>query len=651
MAPRSELSLPAVPAVPSPRSASGALHRAVAPSLARPPSALLVAYGVGLACLHPLMWGAPAIPLWTPAVGAGFVLVAWHGLRAAVPLALASLLLIARQGLADPADLAWAVPEAGLAFLVPLLAWSLYHRLGRGCPRLAHPGSSLLFVFLVPGVAALASALVRLPVALAALALQEPAWQVAARLWLDYALGLAVVAPPLLACLTGRQQKPGMLRRSDWIEIAGLSLGSALLCLLISALHARRELLGWHMWGAQILLIVWASFRQGLCGGTLAATASAALPLLLLPWWPGSVFDPLMPLLQSHLLAQACVALLVAAASSWTRADEAAYRQAAAHVPVVIYSVRLGPAPAALGGAETLLASDACLGVMGCRPEDLKGDYRRWLGRIHAEDRELILAAIGQLARQNHPVVCEYRLADGTRWLRDTLAPRRDPDGLLVGWEGAVADITEQRLLADDLRRTTGMFNALVANLPAGVYFVQGPLGLPVLVNARARELLGHRSEAAAGIDQLPVLYHLHKPDGSLYPADELPVALALREGRATMRDDIVAHRADGRRVPLVAWGAPVQMGGKSPDAAVWVLEDLTALHQAEAARLDSEGRLRAIIETMAEAMLVHDARGVIAHSNPAATVFFGPACRQAARPAGLRRGLAVRARGRHRLA
>jgi PAS domain S-box-containing protein len=126
--------------------------------------------------------------------------------------------------------------------------------------------------------------------------------------------------------------------------------------------------------------------------------------------------------------------------------------------------------------------------------------------------------------------------------------------------------------------------------------------------------------------------YRLHKADGSLYPIEELPVFQALRFGRSTMRDDVVVHRPDGRRVSLVTWAAPVTLdprrgvgpgeaqGAKDqPDAAVWVLEDLTALRQAEAARRDSERRLRAVIETMGEGLIVLDRGGGVIDCNPAA--------------------------------
>ena len=267
---------------------------------------------------------------------------------------------------------------------------------------------------------------------------------------------------------------------------------------------------------------------------------------------------------------------------------------------------------------------------------------------MHPKDREILLAAVSQLARQQQPVSCEYRLvvpespSDADiqnskssafpspgialeRWVRDTLAPQFDSTGQLIGWEGVVVDVSQQRALADDLRRTTTMFHTLVANLPAGVVFVQGKSGRPVLVNTRARQLLGRREEVSAGVDHFPEVFRLQKPDGTPYPVDDLPVVQSLRMGRSASCDDVVVVRADGRRVPLITWAAPVELGGHNRDsAAVWVIEDLTALHQAEAARRDTEGRLRTVVETMGEGLVVVDRRGLVIDCNPTACALLG---------------------------
>jgi PAS domain S-box-containing protein len=637
-----------------------------------------------LQAANPLAWGDKVPHLWNPAVGLGLCFVAWFGRRATIVI-LVSQLLVVGQALAfgtlslmdgpHAKEAALLAGEGVLAALEALVAWQLYHHAARGARNLGDPLSAILFVFIViVGVLGGFAVLRALLWWWAHLPWLPPdvtfstwlAWQ-----WLSHALGVLTVAPPLLAAATPwlvRQQlavgevianqhgphrghiTADRIGRGDWVEIAGLALGASVLGLILAYTH--KETQGWQLWGSPLLLIVWASLRQGLRGGTIVAGAAAAFPLLMLNSLNRNLTMTL--LLQGNLLAQCATGLLVAASASWIRQSEARYRQVVGHIPVVVYSGRIvdrgGHRPPL---AEVTLVSAACGSLLGCSPEELLGDYEHWLQRVHPDDREVLLAALTQLTRQNQPVTCEYRLApqepmrrvgqgDSTlpalpgstlgtpnatplqtprvRYVRDTLAPRLDPDGQLIGWDGVVHDITEQRLLADDLRRTTNMFHTLVANLPAGVFFVAGSRGRPLVVNARARQLLGQREDSAAGIEHLSTVYRLYRPDGSLYPVDELPVYLALRHGHTTMRDDIVVHRPDGRRVPLVAWGAPVSLGtGEGHDAAVWVFEDLTALHQAEAARRDTEGRLRTVVETMGEGLLVQNRDGVIVDCNQAA--------------------------------
>jgi hypothetical protein len=71
-------------------------------------------------------------------------------------------------------------------------------------------------------------------------------------------------------------------------------------------------------------------------------------------------------------------------------------------------------------------------------------------------------------------------------------------------------------------------------------------------------------------MDHFAEFYRLFRSDGSPYPVEELGIYHALHRGVAGMRDDIVVHRPDGKRVPLVGWSAPVRLGGVGQaDAAV----------------------------------------------------------------------------------
>lgn len=617
---------------------------------------------------NPLGWGESGLASWFPPVGLGLALLVWFGPRAALWLALDGL-LVAAQALfvrlcrSEPVggELTLSAVDAVLGAGLLCLAWELYRRPGHGARNLSDPRSAKRFLFLVPclGIGVWAALHT-----VASLGLTQSAqtWQTElSAFWLSRALGAMILTPPLLVVLT-----PWLVRRDlippdrsdndvqrtlvvteirealSWgegLELFGLAVGAGTLTWL-ALWNGRTQPVSWQLWGAPLLLIVWSGLRQGLRGATLVASVSAAAPLVLpVGDAPIGIFALLV---QVNLLGQCAVALLVAAASIWVRANEERYRQVAGYLPIVLYSARFcRPARPPLHArdleAEVTLVSAASERLLGCAPHQLLGEHARWLARVHPDDREVLRAALAQLGRQIQPVPCEYRLTPslgecGERWVRDTLVPHLDGEGRLIGWEGVLTEITEQRDLAVDLRRTTSMLHALVGNLPAGVFFVQGPLGQPILVNARARQLLGQREDMAASLEHLTEVYRLFRSDGTPYPVEDLPVYQALRNGLSAMRDDIVVHRPDGRRTPLVSWAAPVSLAlpqseraaTKAPEAAVWVLEDLTSLHQAEAARRDTEIRLRAILETMSEGVVVRDRHGCIIDCNTAACNLLG---------------------------
>jgi PAS domain S-box-containing protein len=610
--------------------------------------------------------------LWLAPLGLGLVLTAWVGLWAVFPLFADLFIVLAWSG-----DWSAALVDSFLLATQIALSWWCYGILGRGSRRLDDPRSAVLFLILVPGV--LAADFAVLQAFVLSLRGAEPSvWVLAGALWRARALGILVLAPPLLVTLTPvwmqlgliaqePRRRPGDFAPTDWtwgesIEIAGLSITAGILGILLAVFHSQQDVTNWHLWGMSLLVIVWAGLRQGLRGGTLAAATGALMALLTASGMEGSgmpqLLERLVPL-QGNLLAQASAAVLVGASAGWIRASESLYRQVVGHLPVVLYSVRVprwvparftergklrpgknkteAPSGAILVDfGEITLVSPASKSILGCQPVELLGPFRGLLDRILPEDKELVIAALAQLCLQKQPVTCEYRLktnaqepvaarqenpgaspaapvattpapalplpsATGNtlRWVRDTLSPHFGAEGHLDGWEGIVEDITEQRALAHDLRRTTGMLHALVANLPTGVFFVQGTVGQPILVNGRARQLLGQREVLSAGLNHLPQVYRLHRPDGSVYPWEELPVTRALQHGASSMVEDIVVHRADGRRVPLISWAAPIDLSGMGKyDAAVWVLEDLSALRQAEANLQESAARLRTTYET-----------------------------------------------------
>ncbi|HYV39037.1 MAG TPA: PAS domain S-box protein [Gemmataceae bacterium] len=632
---------------------------------------LLAVAGLLLVALsNPLPWNLGRTALLSAPLGLGLALIAWLGYRVLALISLVLLLLpiVVRGATSD----IWreAIADALLTSAEIGVGWWCYCKAG-GTRRLDDPRSTTLFLLLVPG-------------AVGGIFATLEAWilpgnidagnftQRVLGLWIDSVLGILALTPVLLAVATpwlvyyrlalADPTEPRFVvhPRLTWtlgdvLETAGLAIGASIVGLVLAALHAGQQQVPWHWLGLLLLIIVWASLRLGLRGGSLVAGLATLVALVAASYWTDN--PALMAPLRGSLLAQCSTALLIGASADWIRRSETRYRQVVGQIPVVLYSGRFlrMPGPGAKPEVEILFVSRAATQVLGCEPDSLLGDFRAWLERIHPMDRELVQAALGQLMLQKQPVTCEYRLAEAKpppeesatgqilasnpmidlarnlaqatqRYVRDRLAPHYGADGQLDGWEGVVEDITEQRQLAQDLRRTTNMLQALVQNLPTGVYFVHGANGRPLMVNARARKLLGQREDLSAGLNHLSAIYRLHKPDGQPYPWEELPVSKALRDGATCMCDDIVVYRPDGRRIPLVTWAAPVDLGGHGGhDSAVWVLEDLTALRQ-------SEEQYRVLVESLPIMLLQFDGHGSLDYHNPAAeqiTGYSGESLRQ----------------------
>ena len=129
--------------------------------------------------------------------------------------------------------------------------------------------------------------------------------------------------------------------------------------------------------------------------------------------------------------------------------------------------------------------------------------------------------------------------------------------------------------------------------LPLGVWIARAPSGELVLANRVFREIMGMdaRPDVARGGYAEP--YGICGRDGKPYPESKMPFVRALQARATVTVDDIVIHRPDGHRVNIRAIARPI-FEGETITHVVIAFADATAEVNAEAARRDSEERLRA---------------------------------------------------------
>src|SRR3954468_9294188 len=141
---------------------------------------------------------------------------------------------------------------------------------------------------------------------------------------------------------------------------------------------------------------------------------------------------------------------------------------------------------------------------------------------------------------------------------------------------GADAQRTLQHLAALGTREN---FRQLLEALPAAIFTTDAE-GHITFYNRAAAELAG--GEPVLGVDNWCVTWRLYRPDGTLLPHDECPMAITLKEDRALSGVEAIAERPDGTRVPFLAYPSPIHDTSGKLIGAIKMMVDISDRKEAE---------------------------------------------------------------------
>jgi PAS domain S-box-containing protein len=212
--------------------------------------------------------------------------------------------------------------------------------------------------------------------------------------------------------------------------------------------------------------------------------------------------------------------------------------------------------------------SDGAAELTGYTPAELLSKDVNWEQAVLVEDErddlwETVQAAID--ARDPFQVEYELRTKEGeSKWVwergRGVFA-----DGDLVGIEGVITDVTDERELREALRRERDLTRQLLETSPVGI-MVNDLDGTYRLINDRALEILGTTREAVLDRTYDDDAWALQTTDGDPLPPEEHAFAKlkALAEASGPVDDVSVVNlphsvvRDDGERHLLSVNGAPL---------------------------------------------------------------------------------------------
>jgi PAS domain S-box-containing protein len=182
-----------------------------------------------------------------------------------------------------------------------------------------------------------------------------------------------------------------------------------------------------------------------------------------------------------------------------------------------------------------------------------------------------------------------------------------------------VANAARAALGLRDEERAFEVPARLFEQLPFAVYVCDRE-GLVLRYNRRAAELWGRSPKLRDPDERFCGSYRMFRPDGSLLPHHQCPMADVLRTGVSVRGQEVHIERPDGSRgIALVDIEAVKDSGGNFVGA-VNCFQDITERKRNEEAAL----RLAAIVESSDDAIVSNDLNGIITSWNGGAERIFG---------------------------
>ncbi len=337
--------------------------------------------------------------------------------------------------------------------LEAVIGAALVRRFAGGRAAFDRPQDILRFV----GLAGCASTAVSATIGVASLAVAGYApWTEVGLIWLTWWLGdfagILLVAPVVVLWSGGGS--PVRLPRGRWLEAAGLVAALLGLGSLIFAGGATPEQHAYPLTFLCLPVLLWAAFRFGPPGTSLAvlllsATAVSATTRGLGPFARYASHEALL-LLQAFMATAALTMLPVAAlVQERRRVQEGADRSEG--------RLRLAVEAASMGTWEWEIAtgrvqwSPSLEALHGLPPGGFRGTHEAFLADVHPDDRERVAAAMqGALQSGRHAVTYRIVRPDGAvRWVEGRGELVRGATGQAERMVGLCMDVTERMRLLE----------------------------------------------------------------------------------------------------------------------------------------------------------------------------------------------------------
>ena len=143
--------------------------------------------------------------------------------------------------------------------------------------------------------------------------------------------------------------------------------------------------------------------------------------------------------------------------------------------------------------------------------------------------------------------------------------------------------------------KTQALFEAAIAQSPSGILIADAPEVTIRLANTAALGIRSGKAELLNGIDYVDhtQTWQTLRTDGTLYPAEELPLTRAVRRGEVTLGEEVIILDDAGQKHWVIVNAAPIRDSKGRITSGIVIQHDISARKRVESERVQIEEQYR----------------------------------------------------------
>ncbi|MBN1189126.1 MAG: PAS domain S-box protein [Dehalococcoidales bacterium] len=251
--------------------------------------------------------------------------------------------------------------------------------------------------------------------------------------------------------------------------------------------------------------------------------------------------------------------------------------------------------------------------MLGYQEDEIGDSVKEWESRIHPEDRDKVIGEWTKYFEGKVQVYsCEHRVKckDGSyKWILDRgKIVSRSPEGKPLRAIGTHTDVTQSRKMSEALLQSERNFRAMIENNNDAIFVLAGEQANIVYCNRQTSDLMGYTREELLML----TLSDLVAPHERSRLMDNYHRRMKGENLPNRYEVDIVDQMGNPRVVEVTG----AKTSWHNSDADLVIFRDVTERNRFERELRLSEEKLRTIIESISDGIVIADLDGVITDVN-----------------------------------